>query len=242
VSEPSILCINNKESSIYVGETRSIKTGSTTTSGGTTQDTYKREDIGLTLKVKPRISNGNKVLLELQTILEDVAQSTTNSQPDTSKKQIVTTAIVNNGENIILGGYIKNKKEKTTDKVPFWGDIPILGSLFRSNKEINDKINLVIIVTPYIVPKSKDLTFVREQLAKLKILEEKYTQDEIVRLKQLQLKLKKNKLQTKKTIKDLDAKLNKDNDSTKTEDTNETTESKNARLHKEILKEYFDIY
>ena len=245
VSEPSILCINNKESSIYVGETRSIKTGSTTTSGGTTQDTYKREDIGLTLKVKPRISNGNKVLLELQTILEDVAQSTTNSQPDTSKKQIVTTAIVNNGENIILGGYIKNKKEKTTDKVPFWGDIPILGSLFRSNKEINDKINLVIIVTPYIVPKSKDLTFVREQLAKLKILEEKYTQDEIVRLKQLQLKLKENKLQTQKTIKELDSKLSEDSNSTKAEDANETvetTESKNARLHKEILKEYFDIY
>jgi general secretion pathway protein D len=245
VSEPSILCINNKESSIYVGETRSIKTGSTTTSGGTTQDTYKREDIGLTLKVTPRISNGNKVLLELQTILEDVAQSTTNSQPDTSKKQIVTTAIVNNGENIILGGYIKNKKEKTTDKIPFWGDIPILGGLFRSNREINDKINLVIIVTPYIVPKSKDLTFVREQLAKLKILEEKYTQDEIVRLKQLQLKLKENKLQTKKTIKELDSKLDEDSNSTKAEDTNETvetTESRNARLHKEILKEYFDIY
>jgi hypothetical protein len=86
---------------------------------------------------------------------------------------------------------------------------------------------------------------VREQLAKLKILEEKYTQDEIVRLKQLQLKLKENKLQTQKTIKELDSKLSEDSNSTKAEDANETvetTESRNARLHKEILKEYFDIY
>jgi general secretion pathway protein D len=65
VSEPSLLCINNKQSSIYVGETRSIKTGTTTSTGGVASDVYKREDIGLTLKVKPRISNGNKVLLEM---------------------------------------------------------------------------------------------------------------------------------------------------------------------------------
>jgi general secretion pathway protein D len=139
VSEPSLLCINNKQSSIYVGETRSIKTGTTTTTGGNTQDTYKREDIGLTLKVKPRISNGGKVLLEINTKLEDVGQTTTNGQPNTSKKDIETTAIVNNGESIILGGYIKAKKENTEDKVPLLGDIPILGNLFKNNREVNDK-------------------------------------------------------------------------------------------------------
>jgi general secretion pathway protein D len=184
VSEPSLLCINNQESSIYVGQTVSIKTGTTTTNGGNINDLYKREDIGLTLKVKPRISNGDKVTLTISTKLEDVSQSNgANGQPNTSKKDIKTTAIVKNGESIILGGYIKNKKDYTIDSVPLLGDLPLLGSLFRNNKEVNDKINLVIIVTPYIVPKAKDLTYIRTQLAKLKQIEDKYTNDIIKKLK-----------------------------------------------------------
>lgn len=182
VSEPSLLCLNNKESSIYVGETRSIKTGTTTTSGGNVNDTYKREDIGLTLKVKPRISNGNKVLLELSTILEDVAQTTTNDQPNTSKKNLITTAIVNNGESVILGGYIKEKSENSVTSIPLLGDIPILGHMFRDTSKVTDKINLVIIITPYIVPKTKDLTYIRNQLGKLKLLEEEFTQETIKKL------------------------------------------------------------
>jgi len=206
VSEPSLLCINNKESSIYVGETRSIKTGTTTTSGGNIQDTYKREDIGLTLKVKPRISNGGKVLLDILTKLEDVGQTTTNGQPNTSKKDLQTTAIVNNGESIILGGYIKSKKEHTIDKVPFLGDIPVLGGLFKNKKRVDDKINLVIIITPYIVPKSKDLTYVRDQLARLKLLEDKYTKDAILRLKEAKLKAKEDDLKREDKMKDLQEK------------------------------------
>jgi len=176
VSEPSLLCINNKESSIYVGETKSIKTNSSTTDGGTTNASYSREDIGLTLKVKPRISNSNKVTLEITTILEDASQTQTNDQPDTSKKEVKTTAIVNDGESVIIGGLIKNKTETTENKVPLLGDIPLLGQLFKNNYEYNDKINLVVIITPYIVPKSEDLTYIRNKLLDLKSLEEKYTQ------------------------------------------------------------------
>ncbi|HFU76633.1 MAG TPA: hypothetical protein ENK66_10355, partial [Arcobacter sp.] len=135
VSEPSILCINNKASTIYVGATKSIKTGSTTNSGGNVQDTYKREDIGLTLKIKPRISNANKVTLEIETKLEEAEETATNDQPDTYKRELTTTAIVNNGENVILGGYIKSKEGSTVDKIPFLGDIPILGTLFRNTVE-----------------------------------------------------------------------------------------------------------
>jgi len=191
VSEPSLLCINNKASSIYVGQTISIKTGTTTSTAGTPTNTYKREDVGLTLKVKPRISNGNKVLLEISTKLEDVGQTDESSgNANTSKKELETTAIVNNGESVILGGYIRAKKESTVDKIPFFGDIPLIGGLFRNNKEVNDKINLIIIITPYIIPKSKDLTFVRNQLAQLKLLEDKYTKDAILRLEEMKYKSK----------------------------------------------------
>jgi len=174
ISEPSILCLNNKESSIYVGETRSIPTG--TTIGTTTTTNFKREDIGLKLIVKPRIADNNKVTLELKTILEDIKEiDAKTGNPNTNKKEVITSVMVNNGESIILGGLIKNKSENIVSKVPLLGDIPYFGELFRNNYNIDDKINLVIIVTPYIIPKSKNLTFIINQLTKLKELENKYT-------------------------------------------------------------------
>jgi general secretion pathway protein D len=216
LSEPSLLCLNNKASSIYVGETRSIKTGSTV-AGGTPNsnvvDNFTREDIGLTLKVKPRISDGDKVTLEINTKLEDFEQATTNEQPNTTKKDISTTAIVNNGESIILGGYIRDKKATIVTKIPLLGDIPLLGALFRNTSETSDKINLVIIITPYIVPKTKDLTFVRNQLSELKILEDKYTKDAILRLEEMKIKAnKENIIRDEKLLKLEDVKKEVAND------------------------------
>ncbi len=253
VSEPSILCINNKESSIYVGETRSIQTGETTSSAGNTTSTYSREDIGLTLKVKPRISNGGKVTLDITTTLEDASEtSTTNNQPDTSKKEIITTAIVNNGESVILGGLIKNKVESTEDKVPLLGDIPLLGVLFRNKNDLRDKINLVVVVTPYIVPKSKDLTYIREQLAQLKILENRFTKDlelrieeqklrasaeDLVReerklqLKNKQLELKQDMIDFVDDEKDINEDLKKEHDDI----------NKNSYLQNKRVKEIFGL-
>jgi general secretion pathway protein D len=203
LSSPLLLCINNKESSIYAGSTKTIKTGSTQSSGGTASDKFAREDIGLTLKIKPRISTGNKVSLDISLVLEDVETSTTNGQPDTSKKEVITTAIVNDGENVILGGYTREKEDQTITKVPFLGDIPLLGALFRSKKIVSDKINLVVIITPYIVPKTKDLTFIRNKLAKLKLLEDRYTQITLLRLEQQRLRNQELELDTKDEMLDV---------------------------------------
>ncbi|KAB7885562.1 secretin N-terminal domain-containing protein [Poseidonibacter ostreae] len=205
VSEPSILAINNKESSIYVGETISVKTSSSVTDGGTTKENFKREDVGLTLKVKPRVSNDNKVTLEINTILEDVKTTATNSgNADTTKKEIQTTAIVKNGESVILGGLIEDKEESTEDKVPGVSEVPIVGKLFTHNKGNIRKRSLVIIVTPYIIPKSKDLTYVRNKLSQLKLLEDKYLKDSLIRLKEKQIKDIKNKKAYDLKIKALD--------------------------------------
>ena len=202
VSEPSLLCINNKKSSIYVGQTVSIKTSKT--NGSSSTESYKREDIGLRLSIKPRISNGNKVLLEITTKIEDVSRSDgANGQPNTSKKELETSAIVNNGESVILGGYIRTSMDNQEYKVPLLGDIPLLGSLFRNNKDVTDKINLVIIITPYIVPKSKDLTYVRNQLSQLKMLEDKYTKDTILKLEEAKFNVKKQDKIRKENYKDL---------------------------------------
>ncbi|AZV45721.1 type II and III secretion system protein:NolW [Nautilia sp. PV-1] len=173
LSEPSILCINNTPSSIYVGKTVSVKTGQTTSTS--TSVSYSRQDIGLTLDIKPRIDSDDKVSLDVKAVVEDILPgSPDNTLPITSKRDIKTTTIVNNGQSIIIGGLVKNNKDITIKKVPFFGDIPILGALFR-HKEVNeDRTTLVIVLTPYIVKKSKDLDKLRLTLGKLNELERKF--------------------------------------------------------------------
>ncbi|WP_052502641.1 type II secretion system secretin GspD [Halarcobacter anaerophilus] len=237
VSEPSVLALDNKESSIYVGETISIKTSSTTTDGGNTNDNYQREDVGLTLKVKPRISNDNKVTLEINTILENVKTTNTNSgNADTSKKEVITSAIVNNGESVILGGLIQDSEEETEDKIPILGDIPILGNLFKNTNTDTTKKSLVVVVTPYIVPKSKDLTYVRNQLARLKSLEDRFLKKSLLRLKEEQIKRGEEEKEFDSKMKELDEKLiNKD------EKSKNSTLSESQIRHQEILKEQFGM-
>ncbi len=172
LSEPSILCINNKESSLYAGRTESILTQATTGSDATslTRQNYSREDIGLTLKVKPRISEDNKVALEVKTILEDVIGGQV-GLPTTTKRQVETTAVVKNGETVIIGGLVKDKTNKTVTKIPLLGDIPILGTLFKHTTNTNDKVSLIIMITPYIVKRSEDLSKLRYALGRLDLIE-----------------------------------------------------------------------
>ncbi len=172
ISEPTILCINNKESSLYVGRTESVLTqeNTNTKSGGDIVKNYTREDIGLTLKVKPRISSDNKVVLDIKTILEDVLSDKVIGLPTTTKREVKTTSIVKDGETVIIGGLVKKKDGKTTLKVPLFGDIPIIGTLFKHNTTTDDKVDLVIMVTPYIVRRSEDLQTIRDDLGKLNLL------------------------------------------------------------------------
>ncbi|WP_418187538.1 type II secretion system protein GspD [Aliarcobacter lanthieri] len=99
--------------------------------------------------------------------------------PDTHKKEINTTAILNNGESVIIGGLIENKSENVEEKIPVLGDIPVVGNLFKNETNINRKNNLVIIVTPYLVPKNKDLTYIRDKLTELKNLEDRYLEESL---------------------------------------------------------------
>ena len=178
LSEPSVLCINNKEASIYIGRTQSILTQAqqSTMGQGNIINNYSREDIGITLKVKPRLSSNNKVSLEVQATIEDILPNSgaNADRPTTTKRDVVTNAIVNNGETIILGGLIKNSGGKSVTSVPILGDIPVLGELFKSRGNAVQKINVVIYLTPYIVRKSGDLKKLREALVELEDVQTRY--------------------------------------------------------------------
>jgi len=178
LSEPSVLCTNNKEASIQVGQTRSILTQAqqSTQGQGNIINNYSREDIGITLKVKPRLSSNNKVTLEIEAEIEDILPGSGSAadRPTTTKRKVVTNAIVNNGETIILGGLMKNAGGKNSTKIPVLGDIPILGALFRSDADVDRQVNVVIYITPYIVKKSGDLKRLRTALVELEEIQTKY--------------------------------------------------------------------
>jgi len=176
LSEPTLLCVNNQESSIYVGRTEPIVTSTQqgTDSTSLARNTYTRQDIGLTLKLKPRLSQGDKVTLITTAKLEDILNSSVPGLPSTTKREVVTTAIVSNGESVIIGGLIYDKSREESQGIPGLRDIPYLGNLFDWRYSTHEEINLVIILTPYIVRKGEDLRQIRERLHSLDEIQARY--------------------------------------------------------------------
>lgn len=179
LSEPSVLCTNNKESEIYVGQTMSILTqGQQSTTGASNiVNNYSREDIGLTLKVKPRLSSNNQVTLEVEVQIEDIDPTSAQQadRPTTTKRTVKTNAIVKNGEMIVLGGLIKRVGGQGKTKVPYLGEIPILGDLlFTQHSDVEQEQNVVIYLTPYIVRKSADLQELKRMLSELDEVQTRY--------------------------------------------------------------------
>ena len=179
LSEPSVLCTNNKESSIYVGQTMSILTqGQQATTGvSNIVNNYSREDIGLTLTVQPRLSSNNQVSLEIEVKVEDLDPSSEQvaDRPTTTKRTVKTNAIVKNGETIILGGLIKKVTGMGQSKIPLLGEIPVLGELlFTHDSNVERQQNVVIYLTPYIVRSSSDLQELKTLLLELEQVQEQY--------------------------------------------------------------------
>jgi len=131
---------------------------------------------GLKLKIKPRISADNKVTLNVKTVVEDIINSDNPGLPTTSKREVETTTIVKNGQMVIIGGLVKDNIDTTVSKVPFIGDLPIFGKLFRHKEKIKDKTTLAVLLTPYIVKNSNELEKLRGMLSKLDTLEKSFVE------------------------------------------------------------------
>jgi len=203
ISNPSILCVNNKESSIYVGKTISVSSGQTAVAGSTTTS-YKREDVGLTLKIKPRVSSVDKVTLDVEAVLENIlddgAQNAT-GQPVTSKQEVKTQAILRNGENIIIGGLVKSYERNAKNKVPLLGDIPLIGEyLFSSNSVTDEQDNLVVILTPYVIDKSDELSKLQADLGILAKIQEEYNRKAFELIEHKKMLEAKKKIDTQETL------------------------------------------
>ncbi|CAN0617536.1 general secretion pathway protein D [Burkholderia multivorans] len=160
LSTPNLITLDNEEAKIVVGQNVPIATGSYSnlTSGATTNafNTYDRRDVGLTLHVKPQITDGGILKLQLYTEDSSVVSGTTNTTtnpagPTFNKRSIQSTVLADNGEIIVLGGLMQDNYQVSNSKVPLLGDIPWLGQLFRSETKQRQKTNLMVFLRPVII-------------------------------------------------------------------------------------------
>ena len=166
LSTPSIITIENEEAEILVGSTVPFVTGSQALSssqsntGITPYRTIQREDVGITLKITPKVSKSGSITLDINQEVESVRQEDLPEGAQgliTDKRSIKTNVLVDNGQIIVLGGLIDGRKSLTESKIPLLGDIPILGNLFKSTSENIVKQNMMVFIKPSIINDDKTI-------------------------------------------------------------------------------------
>lgn len=161
LSTPNLMTLDNEEASIMVGRTVPFVTGQYTTTGDGASNpfqTIQREDVGLTLKVRPQISEGGTVKMALYQEVSsiDTAMSASATTPVTRKRALSTNVLVDDGQIIVLGGLLEDSIEDGTQSVPLLGDIPLVGNLFKYEKRKRTKTNLMVFLRPHIVRNAQD--------------------------------------------------------------------------------------
>ncbi|PIR26384.1 MAG: type II secretion system protein GspD [Deltaproteobacteria bacterium CG11_big_fil_rev_8_21_14_0_20_42_23] len=159
VSSPNLLTLDNEEAEINITEKIYAKKVTNTATGLSTQEPTPLES-GLILKLTPQISEGDTVKMKID---QELSNFTGTADPDTgaapsSKRKVSTTVVTQDGQTVVLGGLMQDNVTHSKSKVPFLGDIPILGLLFRTSTSSNTKSNLLILITPYVIRTPNDFS------------------------------------------------------------------------------------
>ena len=158
LSTPNLVALDNEEAKIVVGQNVPFVTGSFTNtgSGGASVNpfqTVERKDVGLTLKIKPQIGEGGVIRMTVFQENSSVVGGTQNrpNGPTTNKNSIETTIVADDGQIMVLGGQMKDQYDGGQDKVPFLGDMPGVGGLFRSESRSRNKSVLLVFLRPVVL-------------------------------------------------------------------------------------------
>jgi general secretion pathway protein D len=163
LSTPNLLTLDNEAASIFVGQTIPFVSGSYVTGGGGTSNnpfqTVTREEVGLKLNVRPQISEGGTVKLdiyqEVSSIDERASNSATSTGIVTNKRAIDTSILLDDGQIMVLGGLLQDGYSQSNDAVPWLGSLPGIGALFRNERRAITKTNLMVFLRPYIIRDSE---------------------------------------------------------------------------------------
>ncbi|NPB06488.1 MAG: type II secretion system secretin GspD [Aquificae bacterium] len=164
VSNPKVLTLDNQPALIKVGQVVPFPTGIKYDVNGNPIITYDYKDVGLKLNITPRIT-GSTVRLVIDLTLQEITGYLTNqvagvnyTVPITSNRELNSDVVVENGQTVVIGGLISRKTLKTVEKVPGLGDVPLVGRLFRYDRDENDRTSLFIFLTPFVVSSPEELS------------------------------------------------------------------------------------
>lgn len=167
ISTPHILTTANKEATLQVGQNVPFIAGTTFTGAGQAGvppiRNIQRQDVALTLKLKPQVDAGDYVRLDFEQELTELAGNDPELGPTTTKRRIKTVVLARNKQTIVIGGLMRDKVTYGVSKVPFLGDIPLIGALFRIRKRSIAKTNLLVFLTPHIITKMEDFRAIFRQ-------------------------------------------------------------------------------
>ena len=186
LSTPNIMTLDNEEAKIVIGQNLPFVTGSysTTGTGGATVtpfQTYERRDVGLTLKVRPQITEGGVVRIQIFQEASSVQAGSVNNAagPITNKRSLESAVLVDDGAMIVLGGLIEDSFGVDEDKVPLVGDVPLLGNLFRYENRTRKKTNLMVFLRPRIIREGIDYQGLTEDRYSLLLQQQKQQQQQV---------------------------------------------------------------
>ncbi|MDO9133658.1 MAG: type II secretion system secretin GspD [Hydrogenophaga sp.] len=158
LSTPNLLTLDNEEAKIVIGQNVPFVTGQFTNTGSNEGSvnpfqTIERKDVGLTLRVKPQISENGTIKMTIYQEVSSVQASSINSTTGliTNKRTIESTVLVDDGAIVVLGGLLQDEYSGNQEKVPGLGDVPLFGNLFKSETRSRRKTNLMVFLRPVVV-------------------------------------------------------------------------------------------
>ena len=166
LSTPNLLTLDNEEAKIVIGQNVPFVTGQFTNTGAATGavnpfQTIERKDVGLTLRVRPQISENGTVRLAIFQEVSSVVRESINSPSGliTNKRSIETSVLVDDGAIVVLGGLLQDEYGGNQEQVPGLGNVPLLGNLFRNERRSRSKSNLMVFLRPVVIrdPNESDL-------------------------------------------------------------------------------------
>lgn len=157
LSTPNLLTTDNHTASVSVGQNVPFATGSYSSTGGGNSNpgnpfrTIERRDVGILLEVTPHVNAGDSVVLDISQEISSLSNINSNDGPITNQRKLDTQVLAANGETVVLGGLIEEEVQTSTQKVPFLGDIPLMGRLFRNQTDSLSKTNLLIFIRATVI-------------------------------------------------------------------------------------------
>lgn len=167
ISSPSIMVLDNHNAQIQVGTQQPIQSSTIVTDGGNTQNSIEFKDTGVMLDVLPSVNAGGLVTMDVSQEVTDVGpvDSATN-QRSFLQRQILSRVSVRSGETVVLGGLIRDNASSGNVGVPWLKDIPVFGSLFRTDTRNSDRTELVVLITPRALQNDDQLRAVSDEMRK----------------------------------------------------------------------------